>query len=69
MIEKAIFIRATPQWVFRAFTDPSELEKWFVSKAEVDLRPDGALKFIWREHEVAEGVFLLVDPPHRLSFR
>jgi uncharacterized protein YndB with AHSA1/START domain len=32
-IEKAMFIRATLQRVFRALTDPSELEKWFVSKA------------------------------------
>jgi uncharacterized protein YndB with AHSA1/START domain len=58
-IEKALFIRA--------LTDPSELEQWFVNKAEVDLRPGGALKFTWREHEVAEGVFLLVDPSPVLS--
>jgi uncharacterized protein YndB with AHSA1/START domain len=64
-----MFIRATLQRVFRALTDPSELEKWFVSKAEVDLRPGGTLKFTWREGEVAEGVFLLIVPPHRLSFR
>ena len=68
-IEKALFIRSTPQRVFRAFTEPSELEQWFVSKAEVDLRPGGTLKFTWREGEVALGVFLIVDPPHRLSFR
>jgi uncharacterized protein YndB with AHSA1/START domain len=68
-LEKALFIRATPQRVFRALTEPAELEQWFVNKAEVDLRPGGALKFTWREGEVAEGVFLLVDPPHRLSFR
>jgi uncharacterized protein YndB with AHSA1/START domain len=68
-LEKTLFIRATPERVFRALTDPSELERWFVGKAEVDLRPGGALKFTWREHQVAEGAFLIVDPPHRLSFR
>jgi uncharacterized protein YndB with AHSA1/START domain len=68
-LEKALFMRATPERVFRALTEPSELEKWFVSKAEVDLRPGGILRFTWREHQVAEGAFLNVDPPHRLSFR
>lgn len=68
-IEKALFIRATPERVFRALTDPSELEKWFASHAEMDLRPGGALKFTWREGQEAEGAFLIVDPPHRLSFR
>lgn len=66
---RALFIRALPERVFRALTDPSELEKWFVGKAEVDLRPGGALKFTWREGQEAVGAFLIVDPPHRLSFR
>jgi len=30
-IEKEIFIRATPERVFRALTEKAELEAWFVN--------------------------------------
>ena len=33
-IEKALFIRTIPERVFRALTEPSELEQWFVSAVQ-----------------------------------
>jgi uncharacterized protein YndB with AHSA1/START domain len=38
-------IHASPAELFRALTDPTELVRWFVSAAQVDLRPGGA--FCW----------------------
>ena len=41
LIEKELFIRATPQRVFQALTEKADLERWFVQKAEIDVRPGG----------------------------
>ncbi len=41
LIEKELFIKATPQRVFQALTEKADLERWFVQKAEVDVRPGG----------------------------
>jgi len=38
-IEKELFIKATPQHVFLALTEPAELERWFLVKAELDFGP------------------------------
>ncbi len=66
-IEKEIFIRATPERVFRALTEKAELEAWFVKEATIDLRVGGALRLFW-DPELVEGTFLDVDPPRRLVF-
>jgi uncharacterized protein YndB with AHSA1/START domain len=67
MIEKEIFIRATPERVFRALTEKAELERWFVKEATIDLRVGGALRLFW-DPESVEGTFLDVDPPRRVVF-
>lgn len=66
MVEKELFLRASPERVFRALTDKAELERWFVSRAEVDARPGGAFSFTWQPHEMVNGRFVAVEPPHRL---
>jgi len=66
-IEKEIFIRATPERVFRGLTEKAELEAWFVKEATIDLRVGGALRLFW-DPETVEGTFLDVDPPRRLVF-
>jgi uncharacterized protein YndB with AHSA1/START domain len=40
-------IHASPAEVYRALTDPAELVRWFVSVAEVDLRPGGAIRWVF----------------------
>ncbi|MGI8689341.1 MAG: SRPBCC family protein [Thermomicrobiales bacterium] len=66
-IEKELFIRATPERVFRALTEKAELEAWFVKEATIDLRVGGTLRLFW-DPESVEGTFLDVDPPRRLVF-
>ena len=68
-LEKELFLKATPQRVFQALTEKEELERWFLTKAEVDVRPGGAIRFEWAR---TGGVFnvgktLVLEPPHRLS--
>ncbi len=40
-IEKPRVIHATPERTFQALTEKEELERWFVQKAEGDVRPGG----------------------------
>ena len=68
-LEKELFINATPQRVFQALTEQADLERWFVQKAEVDLRPGGAIRLEWAPDVVEIGTILVLDPPHRLSYR
>lgn len=66
-IEKEIFIRATPERVFRALTEKADLEKWFVKEATIDLRVGGTLHLFW-DPESVKGTFLEVDPPRCVVF-
>lgn len=67
-IEKAFFINAAPKRVFQALTEKEDLERWFLAKAEVDLRPAGALRFEWAPEAVEVGKILTLEPSHRLSY-
>ena len=46
-VEKELFIKATPKRVFQALTTKEDLERWFLAKAEIDLRPGGTIRFEW----------------------
>jgi uncharacterized protein YndB with AHSA1/START domain len=67
-LEKELFINATPERVFQALTQKEDLERWFVQKAEVDLRPGGAIRLEWAPDAVEIGKILVFEPPHRLSY-
>jgi uncharacterized protein YndB with AHSA1/START domain len=69
-------IRATPEQVFRALTEPDELMKWWGGKgtmtgAHVNLRPGGEyrLEFAGRHGESAwvKGQYQAVEPPGRIA--
>ncbi|WP_369192833.1 SRPBCC family protein [Streptomyces djakartensis] len=54
-------------WAF--VTDPDELERWFPSRAEIELRPAGAVTFSGDPHLAdSTGRVIAVDPPRHLSF-
>jgi len=68
-------IAATPDRIFRAWTDPSELARWMSpvghADAEVDLRVGGRLlvTMIGEGQRIEHhGEFLTIEPPHRLVF-
>ncbi len=66
-------LTAPPERVFRAWTDPAELARWFApdpelpTEAEVDLRVGGAYRIRMGRHE-AVGAYVAVEPPRTLSF-
>ena len=45
--ETIIDIRAIPEEVFRAITDPAQIAKWFAPEARVDPRVGGEYYFSW----------------------
>lgn len=69
--------RAPPAQVWRAFTEPSLIRRWMLGPGdewtmpvcEVDLRPGGRSRYVWRGRDGAEmgvtGTFVEVDPPRR----
>lgn len=72
------YFSASPEDVFRAWTDPDIVMKWFGAKpdtlhsAEIDLRPGGRWRFLESvdaENAVGfEGEYLAIEPGRRLVF-
>ncbi|GGV14517.1 hypothetical protein GCM10010260_62150 [Streptomyces filipinensis] len=55
--------------VWRFVTDPDELAQWFPSRAEMELRPGGTIRFTGDpDMPESTGRVLAVDPPRHLSF-
>jgi uncharacterized protein YndB with AHSA1/START domain len=68
---------APPSRVFDAFTRPELVKQWLgvrrgwtLPVCEIDLRPGGAYRYVWRGPDRAEmgmgGVFKEIDGPHRI---
>lgn len=68
------FIRATPQRVFEALTNPNDLERWFFSEARTDPRPGGGYEMTWRsdsdpsKDHIRIGRYLEFIPGNKLVF-
>jgi uncharacterized protein YndB with AHSA1/START domain len=55
--------------VWQFVTDPDELAQWFPSRAEIDLRPGGTVKFSGDPNmPESTGRVIAVDAPRHLSF-
>ncbi|MFF7519948.1 SRPBCC family protein [Streptomyces pseudovenezuelae] len=55
--------------VWQLVTDADELAHWFPSRAEIELRPGGAIRFSGDPHmEDSTGRVIAVDEPRHLSF-
>ncbi len=67
-IEKQRVIYVTPEQTFQALTEEEELERWFVQKAEGDVRPGGWMRFEWAPDMVEKGQILEIEPFHRFSY-
>lgn len=72
------YFAATPATVFRAWTDPNIVMKWFgyapnsLQGASIDLRPGGAWQFLKSSDDEKsvgfEGEYIEIDPDKRLRF-
>jgi len=74
-----IWIDASPERVYRAWTDRADLTRWWgvpgeyeTTTAEVDVREGGHYRFAGTSAQLGSfevtGEYRVVDPPHRLAY-
>jgi uncharacterized protein YndB with AHSA1/START domain len=61
-------IRASPETIFRFFTDPERWLRWQGVAAELEPRPGGRFRMNVTGAGFASGRFIEVDPPRRVVF-
>src|SRR5687767_1149092 len=72
-IEITKTIAASPEKVFRAFTDADELSRWWTTRADSDARTGGTFSYVFefadasRDHTYT-GVYDEVTPNERIRF-
>jgi len=67
-LNRTIVIRATPETVFRFFTDSARWAQWWGTGSSIDARPGGALKIRYPNGVEASGEVLEVKAPTRIVF-
>ena len=67
-LTQEIDIDASPDLVFRFFTEPAFLERWICVHAEVDARTDGDFVLNVTGTHVTRGTFIELVPGRRLVF-
>ena len=67
-IVREIDIDASPELVFRFFTEPALLERWLCVQAEVEAHPGGSYAFNVTGSHITRGTFLVVEPDRRLVY-
>lgn len=65
--ETIIDIKATPEEVFRAVTDATQIVKWFAPYARVDAHVGGEYVISWDPELEGGGVISVWDPPRHFA--
>ena len=65
--EDIVDIKATPEEVFRAITDPEQIVKWFAPYARVDPRVGGQYDISWDPEMQGGGTITAWDPPKHFA--
>ena len=65
-IEREIVFPASPDEVWEALTEPSRLEEWFATEAELDPTPGGEGVFRWGDGDERRAVVREAEPGERL---
>ena len=68
-IERTLELRAPPERVWRAITEPDELARWFGDSAELRLETGGEGWLGWKSHGRFAVRVELWQPPMRFAWR
>ncbi len=68
-IERTLELKASPERVWRAISDPAELSRWFPTHAELEVRPGGDGRFHFDGYGDALVHVEAVDRPRYLAWR
>lgn len=69
VVQKMIELKAGPERVWKAITDPAELAMWFPDRTDLEPRPGATGWFDWTEHGKYAVRVIEMDPPRRLVWR
>jgi uncharacterized protein YndB with AHSA1/START domain len=67
-LEYDVHIAATPELVWRFWTDPDHLVRWMGRIAQLEPRAGGTFRLDYGQGDVASGRVLEADAPRRLVF-
>jgi len=67
-IEREIMLPVPVERVWAALTDPAGIAAWFCSGAEIDLRPGGAMTFLFGAEGSCPAIIEAVDPMRRFAY-
>lgn len=65
-VEKTLHLRASPERVWQAITDPGQIAQWFPDRTDLEPRAGGVGWFDWTEHGKYAVRVEEVDAPRRL---
>jgi uncharacterized protein YndB with AHSA1/START domain len=65
-IETAIRTSATPEEVWKAWTDPASISRWFTDEARGEAVPGGTLVWVFRGFGEIPYPVVVAEPPRRL---
>ena len=68
VIERQIFIAASPETVFSFLVDPGLMARWIGVLHSLEPRPGGLFQVEVSRGNVARGVYTEVTPPRRVAF-
>ncbi|MEW5794736.1 MAG: SRPBCC domain-containing protein [Candidatus Zixiibacteriota bacterium] len=63
-----IEIQASPERVFKAWTEPKTIVKWFVVKAEMEPRRNGRLQWEWLAGDKLDARIIDIKKPGKFVF-
>jgi uncharacterized protein YndB with AHSA1/START domain len=66
-VDHQYFIRATPDAVFRAITDPQRLTRWLCDRAELSPKKGGSYLLAWNEGPTHTGTVVDFREGHRVA--
>jgi uncharacterized protein YndB with AHSA1/START domain len=67
-VTREVVLRAPPEEVWDAVTDPGRLEEWFANEVELTLEPGGEGTFRWEDGETRLATVEEVDEGRRFAF-
>jgi uncharacterized protein YndB with AHSA1/START domain len=68
LVERTVFIRASPARVYSLLTDPELLVQWMAPHAQLDPKPGGALCWTHLNGDSVIGAFVELVPARRIVF-
>ena len=68
IVEREIFIEASPETVFRFLVDPKLMAQWIGALHALEPRPGGLFEVEVSRGNVARGTYIEVTPPRRVAF-